>query len=101
MDCVKVIEFVPGQPYRGRSEVMKVERQSSEYKMSRIEADEGISLAIQRNRDMVCVVCLEVVFDKDNPRERRFGILPNCRHCYCLECIFSLRSVKCVDVKKH
>uniref|UniRef100_A0A3Q3JR68 RING-type E3 ubiquitin transferase n=1 Tax=Monopterus albus TaxID=43700 RepID=A0A3Q3JR68_MONAL len=49
------------------------------------------------DKDMVCGVCLEVVFNKDDPRERRFGILPNCRHCYCLTCIRTWRSVKHLD----
>uniref|UniRef100_A0AAY5JVX6 RING-type E3 ubiquitin transferase n=1 Tax=Esox lucius TaxID=8010 RepID=A0AAY5JVX6_ESOLU len=53
----------------------------------RIEAHEEISLAIQRSREKECNVCLEVVFDKDIPKERRFGILPKCSHCYCLGCI--------------
>ena len=39
------------------------------------------------SRHMACALCLEVVFSKDNPRDRIFAILPNCNHCFCLVCI--------------
>ena len=46
----------------------------------------------ERSRCMECAVCLEVVFDKDNRRERVFGLLPNCKHCFCLSCIRTWRT---------
>lgn len=81
------------------SEVIPLERQNTEYNTLSIEAAAGPTVATQRSSDMVCGVCLEVVLEKDNPRERRFGILPNCSHCYCLECIRTWRTVKCHDIK--
>uniref|UniRef100_A0A4W5L3I5 RING-type E3 ubiquitin transferase n=1 Tax=Hucho hucho TaxID=62062 RepID=A0A4W5L3I5_9TELE len=80
------------------SEVMKVERQNSEYSKSLMEPATGATVATQRNMDMACGVCLDVVLAKDNPRERRFGILPNCSHCYCLECIRTWRTVRLRDI---
>ena len=41
--------------------------------------------------NMTCSVCMEPVKDK-------FGILPNCRHCHCLNCIMTWR--KSVTVNK-
>ena len=58
-----------------------------------------ISFAIQRSKDMMCGVCMEVVFEKANPSERRFGILSNCSHCYCLKCIRKWRSAKQFESK--
>ncbi|XP_049617410.1 probable E3 ubiquitin-protein ligase makorin-1 isoform X1 [Syngnathus scovelli] len=58
------------------------------------EKDMEISFAIQRSKDMMCGVCMEVVFEKTNPSERRFGILSNCSHCYCLKCIRRWRSAR-------
>lgn len=58
-----------------------------------------ISFAIQRSKDMMCGVCMEVVFEKVNPSERRFGILSNCSHCYCLKCIRKWRSAKQFESK--
>ena len=49
------------------------------------EKDMELSFAVARSRDKQCGICFEVVLDK--PREQRFGILPNCNHCFCLECI--------------
>lgn len=48
---------------------------------------------------MMCGVCMEVVFEKTNPSERRFGILSNCSHCYCLKCIRKWRSAKQFESK--
>ncbi|KAJ8245593.1 hypothetical protein GJAV_G00272410 [Gymnothorax javanicus] len=63
------------------------------------EKDMEISFAIQRSKDMMCGVCMEVVFEKANPGERRFGILSNCSHCYCLKCIRKWRSAKQFESK--
>ncbi|XP_015245519.1 PREDICTED: E3 ubiquitin-protein ligase makorin-1 [Cyprinodon variegatus] len=161
-DWVMAAEFVPGQPYCGRAEPVKVESstplieeldsnagpdgkdlrkqlcpyaavgecrygvncaylhgdvcdmcglqalhpsdsaQRSEHTKACIEAHEKdmeISFAIQRSKDMMCGVCMEVVFEKSNPSERRFGILSNCSHCYCLKCIRKWRSAKQFESK--
>ncbi|XP_039647728.1 probable E3 ubiquitin-protein ligase makorin-1 [Perca fluviatilis] len=63
------------------------------------QKDMEISFAIQRSKDMMCGVCMEVVFEKANPSERRFGILSNCCHCYCLKCIRKWRSAKQFESK--
>ncbi|XP_031438368.1 probable E3 ubiquitin-protein ligase makorin-1 isoform X2 [Clupea harengus] len=63
------------------------------------EKDMELSFAIQRSKDMMCGVCMEVVFEKTNPSERRFGILSNCSHCYCLKCIRKWRSAKQFESK--
>uniref|UniRef100_A0AAY5JVU9 RING-type E3 ubiquitin transferase n=1 Tax=Esox lucius TaxID=8010 RepID=A0AAY5JVU9_ESOLU len=84
---VNHLASVPGQPHHGPGESIKVAGLRSGYPTERIEAHKEISLAIQRSREKECNVCLEVVFDKDIPKERRFGILPKCSHCYCLGCI--------------
>lgn len=161
-DWVNAAEFVPGQPYCGRADPVKVEgcvpvikdagkdlsegdkelrkqlcpyaavgecryglncaylhgdvcdmcglqvlhptdnAQRSEHTKACIEAHEKdmeISFAIQRSKDMMCGVCMEVVFEKANPSERRFGILSNCSHCYCLKCIRKWRSAKQFESK--
>jgi E3 ubiquitin-protein ligase makorin len=48
---------------------------------------------------MVCGICMEVVYEKANPSERRFGILSNCNHTYCLKCIRKWRSAKQFESK--
>ncbi|XP_072284849.1 E3 ubiquitin-protein ligase makorin-1-like [Pyxicephalus adspersus] len=51
-------------------------------------------MAIQRSKDVVCGICMEVVYEKPNITERRFGIMPNCKHSYCLTCIRKWRGTK-------
>ncbi|KZC11708.1 E3 ubiquitin-protein ligase makorin-1, partial [Dufourea novaeangliae] len=62
------------------------------------EVDMELSFAIQRSRDKSCGVCFEVVMEKAS-REQRFGILPNCNHCFCLSCIKKWRQAKQFDNK--
>ncbi|KAL1492902.1 hypothetical protein ABEB36_011072 [Hypothenemus hampei] len=44
------------------------------------------SFAIQRSKEKTCGICFEIIMEKANG-EQRFGILPNCNHCFCLTCI--------------
>ncbi|KAK0168619.1 hypothetical protein PV327_002397 [Microctonus hyperodae] len=62
------------------------------------EADMELSFAVQRSRDKTCGVCFEIVMEKSS-REQRFGILPNCNHCFCLSCIRKWRQAKQFDNK--
>lgn len=57
------------------------------------EQDMELSFAVARSKDKTCGVCFEVVMEKP-PREQRFGILPNCNHCFCLTCIRKWRQAK-------
>ncbi|XP_043565285.1 probable E3 ubiquitin-protein ligase makorin-1 isoform X1 [Chiloscyllium plagiosum] len=58
------------------------------------EKDMELSFAIQRSKDIICGICMEVIYEKTNASERRFGILSNCSHTYCLNCIRKWRSAK-------
>ncbi|XP_075458776.1 E3 ubiquitin-protein ligase makorin-1 isoform X1 [Ascaphus truei] len=76
--------------------------QRSQHIKSCIEAHEKdmeLSFAVQRSKDIVCGICMEVVYEKANPSERRFGILSNCNHSYCLKCIRKWRSAKQFESK--
>ncbi|EHH60818.1 hypothetical protein EGM_18690, partial [Macaca fascicularis] len=71
--------------------------QRSQHIQSCIEAHEKameFSFAVQRSKDRVCGICMEVVYEKANPSEHRFGILSNCNHTFCLKCIRKWRSAK-------
>lgn len=63
------------------------------------EADMELSFAIARSKDKMCGVCFEVVMEKSDNREQRFGILPNCQHIFCLACIRKWRQAKQFDNK--
>lgn len=42
----------------------------------------------------VCSICMEVVVQKANPSDRRFGILSSCCHTFCLACIRKWRCTR-------
>ena len=56
------------------------------------------SLAIARSKEKTCGICFEVIMEKV-PQEQRFGILPNCNHCFCLFCIRKWRQAKQFESK--
>ncbi|XP_016056283.1 PREDICTED: probable E3 ubiquitin-protein ligase makorin-3, partial [Miniopterus natalensis] len=58
------------------------------------EQDMRFSFAVQRSLEKVCGICMEVVSEKANLSDRRFGILSNCNHAYCLKCIRTWRSAR-------
>ena len=57
------------------------------------ECDEAFD--IQRSEDKVCGVCLETVWSRSG--DTRFGILENCDHIFCLECIRKWRASSTYD----
>lgn len=50
------------------------------------------AFAAQRSEGMTCSICMEVVLSKNPPSEQRFGILTDCEHAFCLNCIRQWRS---------
>ncbi|CAJ1085306.1 makorin%2C ring finger protein, 4 [Xyrichtys novacula] len=52
------------------------------------------SEAYNRSRNVTCGICMEVVYEKTDPKTHMFGILPNCNHAYCLHCIMTWRKTK-------
>ncbi|XP_054417869.1 LOW QUALITY PROTEIN: probable E3 ubiquitin-protein ligase makorin-3 [Pteronotus mesoamericanus] len=58
------------------------------------ERDMELSFAVQRSKDKVCGICMEVIYEKANPSDCRFGILSNCNHSFCLKCIRRWRTAR-------
>ncbi|MCJ8734972.1 hypothetical protein PDJAM_G00241400 [Pangasius djambal] len=56
--------------------------------------DQGQSEAYNQSKDVFCGICMDKVYEKSTARERRFGILPNCSHAFCLGCIMTWRKTK-------
>ncbi|CAH1955556.1 unnamed protein product [Acanthoscelides obtectus] len=57
------------------------------------EKNMELSFAIARSKEKSCGVCFEVIMEKASG-EQRFGILPNCNHCFCLTCIRRWRQAR-------
>ncbi|XP_070558317.1 probable E3 ubiquitin-protein ligase makorin-1 [Ptychodera flava] len=58
------------------------------------ERNMEISFAVQHSKEKTCGICMEVILEKTDPKERKFGILSECSHAYCLSCIRKWRSAK-------
>nr|CAH0112854.1 unnamed protein product [Daphnia galeata] len=52
------------------------------------------SFAVARSRDKACGICMEIIWEKSPSTKQRFGLLPNCSHCFCLDCIRKWRQEK-------
>lgn len=61
--------------------------------MELLEKDMQLSFAVAKSKDKTCGICFEIIIEKSKG-EKRFGILPNCNHIFCLECIRKWRSAK-------
>lgn len=44
--------------------------------------------------NVTCGICMDNVYEKNQPRNNLFGILPNCNHAFCIECISTWRKVR-------
>ncbi|XP_031700932.1 makorin, ring finger protein, 4 isoform X1 [Anarrhichthys ocellatus] len=50
--------------------------------------------AFLRSQNVTCGICMDKVYEKTDPRNHVFGILPNCSHSFCLQCIMTWRKTK-------
>lgn len=48
--------------------------------------------ALKRSQEIECSVCLDRVLSKATPAERKFGLLSECDHAFCISCIRNWRS---------
>ncbi|XP_077210355.1 zinc finger (CCCH-type/C3HC4-type RING finger) family protein [Tasmannia lanceolata] len=48
--------------------------------------------ALMRSQEIECSVCLDRVLSKATPAERKFGLLSECDHPFCVSCIRNWRS---------
>ncbi|XP_029291885.1 makorin, ring finger protein, 4 [Cottoperca gobio] len=47
-----------------------------------------------QSKNVTCGICMDKVYEKLDPRTHVFGILPNCDHAFCLQCIMTWRKTK-------
>jgi hypothetical protein len=65
--------------------------------MQSIERDMEEAFAVQCSKEKACGICMETVWEKES--DKRFGILENCNHIFCLDCIRKWRSSKTYENK--
>lgn len=61
------------------------------------EREMELSFAVQRSKDKVCGICMDMVVEKKPVTSSRFGILEKCNHIFCLDCIRKWRGTKQFD----
>lgn len=67
--------------------------------MQNLERDMEEAFAVQRSSEKLCGICMDTVWGKEKEADRRFGILENCNHVFCLECIRKWRASKSYENK--
>ncbi|KAK3917506.1 putative E3 ubiquitin-protein ligase makorin-1 [Frankliniella fusca] len=92
-------EFIPGRfscPSSSElsNELLDTTEAHTDECIKQHEREMELAFAVARSKDKQCGVCFEVVVDKNPASEQRFGILPNCNHCFCLACIRKWRQAK-------
>ncbi|KAI8771855.1 E3 ubiquitin-protein ligase makorin-1 [Biomphalaria glabrata] len=60
-----------------------------------------LAFSVKQSKDKECGICLENVMEKEGKDSKRFGILENCNHCFCLSCIRQWRSNKNSLIETH
>ena len=98
---MKVIsQLYQRQPWTGITNIELLDRQNFkkivhlQECLNEHEKDMEVSFAVDRSKDKVCGVCMEVIWEKEPEQARRFGILSGCSHVYCLDCIRKWRGAK-------
>ncbi|XP_033647218.1 probable E3 ubiquitin-protein ligase makorin-1 isoform X1 [Asterias rubens] len=57
------------------------------------------AFAFQNSKEVKCCICFELILEKMPAKDRKFGLLSNCNHAYCLSCIRKWRSAKQYEKK--
>lgn len=70
------------------------QRKHKEECVSIHEEDMNESFKLAKNQDISCGICMEKVVEKALEKDRKFGILENCNHAFCLSCIRKWRQAK-------
>ncbi|XP_052460307.1 probable E3 ubiquitin-protein ligase makorin-1 isoform X1 [Carassius gibelio] len=52
------------------------------------------SRAFDQSKDVACGICMDKISEKSTTLDRRYGILPNCNHAFCIGCIVTWRKTK-------
>ena len=60
------------------------------------------AICYERSKDKVCGICLDVVLEKENDEQRRFGLLLKCKHVFCITCIrqWRKRKLSCPECRR-
>ncbi|XP_063692338.1 uncharacterized protein LOC134824371 [Bolinopsis microptera] len=57
--------------------------------------------AAEASKELTCAICFEVVLEKEDKKQRKFGLLSECWHTFCIECIRRWRASQSKDQTKR
>lgn len=99
-DWINSCEFVPlnvknsiSKNEKDKKNECKLVEAATKHAPAKEKKDSEAAGALPDTQEKVCGICFEEILKK-TPYERRFGILPNCNHCFCLSCIRKWRQAK-------
>lgn len=55
--------------------------------------NEAASSSSEDNNEDICGICIESIYEKRLPKQKTFGILPNCNHAFCELCLITWRQM--------
>lgn len=58
-----------------------------------VPMNEAASSSGEDNNADVCGICIESIDEKRLPKQKTFGILPNCNHVFCELCLITWRQM--------
>ncbi|XP_028309344.1 makorin, ring finger protein, 4 isoform X2 [Gouania willdenowi] len=58
------------------------------------QSEDEVQRPFLLSNTIICGICMELVYEKLDPKSHVFGILPNCNHPFCLQCIKTWRKSK-------
>ncbi|KAG5896159.1 hypothetical protein JTB14_015862 [Gonioctena quinquepunctata] len=70
------------------------------YGPSTSTVEQAIALVkIAESEEKTCGICFDTIMKKVNKYEQTFGILPNCNHCFCFDCLKKWRKSREVELE--
>ncbi|KAL9678115.1 hypothetical protein QQ045_015954 [Rhodiola kirilowii] len=79
-------------PHCGKQCLHPFRPEEREEHMKTCEKKQKHLQALTKSQDIECSVCLDRVLSKPTPAERKFGLLSECDHPFCISCIRNWRS---------
>jgi E3 ubiquitin-protein ligase makorin len=86
--------FVHGDlcPTCGKHSLHPFQADEREEHLKSCEKNQKFLVAVKRSEEIECSVCLDRVLSKPTAAERKFAVLPECNHPFCISCIRNWRN---------
>ncbi|XP_028266264.1 makorin, ring finger protein, 4 [Parambassis ranga] len=98
-EAVQSLEVVQADECQGTNEETSSSESSEDGAAAAAAACSAVdeveeTMAPLQSKNMTCGICMDKVYEKTDPKDRVFAILPNCSHSFCLHCIMTWRKTR-------